>query len=439
MDAQQAELGGGRMSVLGCLADGHGPGNRQVAQMVAGACKRQHVGDCIDARVSGVQATKLGVACYANGDAALTFGEPGGHLRHGRSAAENRAHERRRNRRSHRLDHLDRQSRMVIHHQQVNPLESLPVRILVTGGAGFIGSHVVDAYVAAGHQVAVLDNFSTGNEANLNEAAETHRVDLRDQPAVEKLIASFKPEIVNHHAAQSEVPRSIADPGYDAQINIVGGLNVLKACVDHSVKKVIFISTGGALYGEPDVVPAGEDHVVRPLSPYGTSKYSFEQYLGMFKRTFGLEFTVLRYANIYGPRQDFFAEEGRVVAIFASRMLAGKPVTIDGDGEQSRDMLHVGDAATANLAALERGSGEIFHISSGIAVTINDLYRKLALLTGYKAAPNHGPSRKGDVYRIALDNTRAGRGLGWQPQVDLEEGLSLTVDYFREQVSRASA
>jgi UDP-glucose 4-epimerase len=313
------------------------------------------------------------------------------------------------------------------------------VRILVTGGAGFIGSHVVDAYVAAGHQVAVLDNFSTGNESNLNEAAETHRLDLRDQPGVEKLIASFKPEVVNHHAAQSEVPRSVADPGYDAQVNIVGGLNLLKACIDHSVNKVIFISTGGALYGEPDVVPADEDHPVRPLSPYGTSKYSFEQYLGMFKRTFGLEFTILRYANIYGPRQDFFAEEGRVVAIFASRMLAGRPVTIDGDGEQSRDMLHVGDAATANLAALEHGSGEVFHISTGIAVTINDLYRKLALLTGYSAAATHGPSRKGDVFRIALDNSRAARGLGWQPRIDLEEGLSLTVDYFREQVSRTPA
>ncbi|HEY8841134.1 MAG TPA: NAD-dependent epimerase/dehydratase family protein, partial [Candidatus Dormibacteraeota bacterium] len=195
------------------------------------------------------------------------------------------------------------------------------MRILVTGGAGFIGSHVVDAYVAAGHEVAVLDNFSTGNEANLNPAAEVHRADLRDQAAVEKAVASFRPEIVNHHAAQSEVPKSVADPGFDAHVNIVGGLNLLRASVDHHVKKVIFISTGGALYGEPDVVPADEDHPVRPLSPYGTSKYSFEQYLGTFKRTFGLEFTVLRYANIYGPRQDFFAEEGRVVAIFASRML----------------------------------------------------------------------------------------------------------------------
>jgi UDP-glucose 4-epimerase len=313
------------------------------------------------------------------------------------------------------------------------------VRILVTGGAGFIGSHVVDAYVAAGHEVAVLDNFSTGNEANLNSAAEVHRVDLRDRAAVEKVVVSFRPEIVNHHAAQSEVPKSVADPGLDAHINIVGGLNLLKASVDHKVKKVIFISTGGALYGEPDVVPADEDHPVRPLSPYGTSKFSFEQYLGTFKRTFGLEFTVLRYANIYGPRQDFYAEEGRVVAIFASRMLERKPVTIDGDGEQSRDMLHVGDAATANLAALERGEGEIFHVSTGVPVSVNDLFRKLAILTDYKIAPNHGPRRKGDVYRIALNNTRARRDLGWEPRVSLEEGLSLTVDYFREQVLQAPA
>jgi UDP-glucose 4-epimerase len=313
------------------------------------------------------------------------------------------------------------------------------VRILVTGGAGFIGSHVVDAYIAAGHEVAVLDNFSTGNEANLNPSAEVHRVDLRDQAAVEKVVASFRPDIVNHHAAQSEVPKSVADPGLDAHINIVGGLNLLKASVDHKVRKVIFISTGGALYGEPDVVPADEDHPVRPLSPYGTSKFSFEQYLGTFKRTFGLEFTVLRYANIYGPRQDFYAEEGRVVAIFASRMLERKPVTIDGDGEQSRDMLHVGDAATANLAALERGDGEIFHVSTAVPVSVNDLFRKLAVLTDYKIAPNHGPRRKGDVYRIALDNTRARRDLGWEPRVSLEEGLSLTVDYFREQVSQAPA
>jgi UDP-glucose 4-epimerase len=298
---------------------------------------------------------------------------------------------------------------------------------------------VVDTYVAAGHEVAILDNFSTGTETNLNPSAQVHRLDLRDQQGVERIVAEFRPEIVNHHAAQSEVPKSVADPTYDAQVNIIGGLNLLKACVDHSVKKIIFISRGGALYGEPDVIPADEDHPVRPLSPYGTSKFCFEQYLGTFRRTFGLEHTVLRYANIYGPRQDFHAEEGRVIAIFASRMLAGKPVIVDGTGEQSRDMLYIGDVATANLAALERGAGGTFHISSGIAVSVNDLYRKLALMTGYSEFPHYGPARKGDVYRIALDNSRALRDLGWEPQVDLEEGLSLTVDYFREQVSSATA
>jgi UDP-glucose 4-epimerase len=308
------------------------------------------------------------------------------------------------------------------------------VRILVTGGAGFIGSHVVDAYVAAGHEVAVLDNFSTGSEDNVNRAAAVHRVDLRDQPQVDKAIATFRPELVNHHGAQSEVPKSVADPAYDAQVNIIGGLNLIKACVDHGVRKVIFSSTGGALYGEPDVVPADEDHPVRPLSPYGTSKLAFEQYLGTFRRTFGLDYTVMRYANIYGARQDFHAEEGRVIAIFASRMLAGKPVTIDWTGEQSRDMLHVGDVAAANLAVLEKGSGGTFHISSGIATTINELFRKLAVLTGYSLEPTYGPARKGDVYRIALNNERARQQLGWQPRVNLEEGLSLTVDYFREQV-----
>jgi UDP-glucose 4-epimerase len=313
------------------------------------------------------------------------------------------------------------------------------VKILVTGGAGFIGSHVVDAYVAAGHEVAVLDNLSTGREENVNPAARFHRADVRDLATVQGLFASFRPDVVNHHAAQAEVPKSVADPGYDAQINVVGGVNVLKASVDNSVRKVIFSSTGGALYGEPDVVPTDEDHPVRPLSPYGTSKLAFEQYLGTFDRTFGLRFTSLRYANIYGARQDFFAEEGRVVAIFASRMIEGKPVTIDGDGTQSRDMLHVGDVAVANLAALDRGDGGTFHVSTGIPVTINDLFRKIALITEYRLEPRFGPPRQGDVYRIALDNTRAKEQLGWEPRIQLEEGLRLTVDYFRGQISRLRA
>ncbi len=313
------------------------------------------------------------------------------------------------------------------------------MKILVTGGAGFIGSHVVDAYVTAGHEVAVIDNLTTGREENVNPGARLHRVDIRDLAQVQQVFASFQPQVVNHHAAQSEVPKSVADPGYDALVNVVGGLNVLRACADNAVRKVIFSSTGGALYGEPDVVPADEDHPIRPLSPYGTSKFAFEQYLATFDRTFGLRFTTLRYANVYGARQDFAAEEGRVVAIFASRMIENKPVTIDGDGNQSRDMLHVGDIAMANVAALERGDGGTFHISTGIPVTVNDIFRKLAILTEYRLEPRFGPSRKGDVYRIALDNTRAKMQLGWEPRIQLEEGLRLTVDYFRDQISRLSA
>ena len=280
----------------------------------------------------------------------------------------------------------------------------------------------------------MLDDFSTGSEVNVNREAEVLRLDVRNKDGVAAAIAALRPEVVNHHAAQSEVPKSVADPGFDAMVNIVGGLNVLRASVDAGVRKFIFISSGGALYGEPDVIPADEDHPARPLSPYGTSKLSFEQYLGTFHRTYGLEYTVLRYANIYGPRQDFHAEEGRAIAIFASRMVAGKPVTIDGDGEQARDMLHVADVAVANITALDRGAGGTFHISSGIPVTINELFRKLALLTDYKLEPRFGPARKGDVYRIALDNTRARRDLGWEPNVTLEEGLTQTVAYFRLQV-----
>jgi UDP-glucose 4-epimerase len=310
------------------------------------------------------------------------------------------------------------------------------VKILVTGGAGFIGSHVVDAYVTAGHEVAVLDNMATGREENVNPKARLYRADVRDLAHVQQAIGDFKPDVVNHHAAQSEVPKSVADPGNDAQVNVVGGLNVLRACIDHSARKIIFSSTGGALYGEPDIVPNDEDHPIRPLSPYGTSKYAFEQYLATFQRTFGLNYTTLRYANVYGARQDFFAEEGRVVAIFASRMIEGKPLTIDWDGNQSRDMLHVGDVAMANIAALDKGDGGTYHISTGVPVTVNDLFRKLALLTEYKMEPRRGPQRKGDVYRIALDNSRAKEQLGWEPRILLEEGLRLTVEYFRDQIAR---
>jgi UDP-glucose 4-epimerase len=310
------------------------------------------------------------------------------------------------------------------------------VRILVTGGAGFIGSHVADAFLDEGHEVAILDNLATGNPQNVNPRAHRYDMDVRDREGVARVFADFQPRLVNHHAAQAEVPRSVDDPMFDADVNLLGGLNLLKNASDFGLQKFIFISTGGALYGDPEAVPCDETHPIRPLSPYGTSKYAFEQYLATFKRTFGLDYTVLRYANVYGPRQDFKSEEGRVVAIFASRMLEDQPVTIDWDGEQARDMLYVSDAVSANLAALEGGSGEAYNIGTGVQVTINEIFRQLRDLTGYQRQPGHGPARKGDVYRIALESSKAERDLGWRAAVNLREGLEQTVEWFRQRHAR---
>jgi UDP-glucose 4-epimerase len=436
VDAQKRQLDPISVTVPLRLPDHPRPGYRQVAQVSAFTGERENVCGRVLSRIPEVEAAQLGLARQPDRDRGGTPRQSRAHLGQCGRSAQHAPDEDRFHRRVHGVHDLHLELHRFSHSSKVNALESRAVRILVTGGAGFIGSHVVDAYIAAGHEVAVLDNFSTGRRENLNPKALVHQADLRDQPAVEKVIASFEPEVVNHHAAQSEVPKSVSDPAFDAHVNVLGGVNLLKACIDHAVRKVIFSSTGGALYGEPDIVPAAEDHPVRPLSPYGTSKFAFEQYLATFERTFGLSRTVLRYANIYGERQDFYAEEGRVVAIFASRMLEGRPVTIDGTGSQSRDMLHVGDVATANLAAIDKGAGGTFHISSGVPVTVNDLFRKLALLTEYRSEALHGPARKGDVYRIALDNSLARERLDWEPRITLEEGLSRTVEYFRELVAR---
>ena len=305
------------------------------------------------------------------------------------------------------------------------------MRVLVTGGAGFIGAHVVDGLVAAGHEVAVLDDLSTGERANVHPAACFQQADIRDREVVGRIFAEFRPEVVDHHAAQAFVPRSIEDPMHDADVNVLGGLNLLRASLDQGARKFIFISTGGAVYGDPETVPVDEAQEPRPLSPYGTAKLCFEQYLAMFRRTFGLDYTVLRYANVYGPRQDFKTEEGRVIAIFASRMIDGQPLTIDGDGEQGRDMLYVSDCVTANLAALDRGSGQIYNVGTGYLATVNEVFERLRAITGYDRPPEHGPARTGDVRRIVLDCAKAERELGWRAAVDLDEGLRRTVEYFR--------
>jgi UDP-glucose 4-epimerase len=302
------------------------------------------------------------------------------------------------------------------------------MRILVTGGAGFIGSHVVDGFLGAGHEVAVLDDISTGQRRNLDPAVRLYQHDIRDT-AIRAVLEDFRPDVVDHHAAQANVPFSVSDPAADASINILGGLNLLKLAAELGVRKFIYISSGGAMYGEPEQVPVPESAAVRPLSPYGASKQAFEAWLGVYKRTFGLDYVALRYANIYGPRQGV-REEGAVVAVFAKAMAAGEPVTIDGTGEQTRDFVYVGDCVTANLAALERGSGVAVNIGTGRGTTIRGIFDLLAEVAGYTTPPRFGPARKGDVRRIVLDPTLALQELGWRAQVSLHDGLKTTYDYF---------
>jgi UDP-glucose 4-epimerase len=306
------------------------------------------------------------------------------------------------------------------------------VRILVTGGAGFIGSHVVDGFLGAGHQVAVVDDLSTGKRDNVPAGVKLYEVDIRD-PGLERVFEDFKPEIVDHHAAQANVPASVADPVFDASVNVLGGLNLVKLAAAHNVRKFIYISSGGAMYGEPDpgMLPVRETAPARPLSPYGASKSALEAWLGVFNRTFGLDYSVLRYANIYGPRQGI-REEGAVVAVFATRMAHDQPVHIDGTGQQTRDFVYVGDCVTANVAALERGSGCSVNIGTGRETSIRGIFDMLAEVCGYTRQPTYGSPRKGDVMRIVLDPTQAREQLGWQARTALHDGLAETYRFFSD-------
>lgn len=304
------------------------------------------------------------------------------------------------------------------------------MKVLVTGGAGFIGSHVVDRLIEAGHDVVVVDNLSTGRKSNLNPKAKFYQVDLRS-PELEQVFETERPEVVDHHAAQMDVRRSVADPLYDADINVMGGLKVLNAAVKYGVRKVIHISSGGAVYGEPVYLPCDEKHPVQPLCPYGATKYMLELYLYMYKQTYGLDYSVIRYPNVYGPRQDPAGEAG-VIAIFAGRMLENKPVTIYGSGEQVRDYVFVKDCARANLMLLEKGSGCVYNLGFGIGTTVNQVFDGLKEVTGYTQAATYAPARAGETFQIYLDATRARQDLGWEPTVPLKEGLRQTVEYFRQ-------
>ncbi|HUF37599.1 MAG TPA: SDR family oxidoreductase [Anaerolineales bacterium] len=303
-------------------------------------------------------------------------------------------------------------------------------KVLVTGGAGFIGSHVVDLLIEAGHDVAVVDDFSTGRRRNLNPAARLYEVDIRS-PQLRDVFAAERPEIVDHHAAQVDVRLSVRDPMLDADINILGSLNVLEQAREFEVQKIVYSSTGGAVYGDPDYLPCDENHPIRPLSQYGASKYIVEQYLRLYRELYGFEYVVLRYPNVYGPRQDPHGEAG-VVAIFTGKMLQGLQTVINGDGQQTRDFVYVKDCARANLLALESVETGVFNLASGKGTTINDLAALLQEVTGCPLDPIHGPAKIGETRRIYLDARRARKTLGWTPEVPLPDGLEQTVAYFRE-------
>ena len=303
------------------------------------------------------------------------------------------------------------------------------MKIIVTGGAGFIGSHVVDAYLENGHDVVVVDDLSTGRPSNLNPQAKFYQLDIRN-PILRDLFASERPEVINHHAAQMDVRRSVDDPRFDADVNILGSIHLAELAREFGVRKFIHISSGGAIYGEPVYLPCDEKHPVQPLSPYGASKYTFELYLYIYKEIYGLDYSILRYANVYGPRQDPFGEAG-VVAIFTGQMLRDDQVTINGSGDQLRDFVYVKDCARANVTCLERGSGGVFNLGSGVGTTINQVFDQLKEITDYSKEPIHGPEKAGETFQIYLESNQAKIQLDWMPTINLRDGLSQTVEYFR--------
>ena len=308
------------------------------------------------------------------------------------------------------------------------------MKILVTGGAGFIGSHVADALLEAGHAVVVIDDLSSGRDQSLNPHVKFQKADIRD-PGLEELFARERFDVVVHQAAKANVRESMQQPILYADVNVLGSLNLLELARKHGVRKFVYSSTGGAVYGEPQYLPVDEAHPINALDPYGASKHHVEHYLYLYRANYGLQYTVLRYPNVYGPRQDPYGEAG-VVAIFTNRMLCRKPVTINGTGEQQRDFVYVGDIARANVLSLEKGDGEIYNIGSGRGTSINEIYDQLRELTEYPLQGTYGPPKLGEVYRIFLDARKAGQQLGWQATTRLHAGLARTVEYFRRANSR---
>ncbi len=307
------------------------------------------------------------------------------------------------------------------------------MKLVVTGGAGFIGSHVVDALVNAGHRVAIVDNLATGARAWVNPAARLYEMDVRSARLADVFEAE-RPDAVAHLAAQAAVPRSVTDPAFDASVNILGGLNVLECCRRYGVGRIVYSSTGGAAYGDTERIPTAEDHPAQPVAPYGVSKVALEMYLAAAEGLCGIRAVSLRYANVYGPRQNYAGEAG-VVAIFCHRLLHGEVPTINGDGEQTRDYVYVEDIAAANLRALDRAdvTGAI-NIATGVETSVNAMYRALIDGAGLAVEAHHGPARAGEQRRSCLDADLARRRLDWAPTVSLSEGLTRTFSFFKRQL-----
>ena len=302
------------------------------------------------------------------------------------------------------------------------------MRILLTGGAGFIGSHVADHLLERGHEVAVVDNLSTGNRGNVPNGAKFYETDVRN--GCTRVFEEFAPDALCHEAAQMDVRRSVREPDFDAEVNVLGTVRLLENCTRHGVGKVVFASTGGAVYGEQEAFPATEDHPQYPVSPYGVSKLAGERYLHFYHVQHGLPYAALRYANVYGPRQDLHGEAG-VVAIFCGNMVAGKPSTINGTGEQTRDYVHVDDVARANVLALEDDPPPgPYNIGTGIETSVNRLCEMLQDIIGKDLPPRNGPGKPGEQYRSCVDPSHAGRVFGWRPEVSLADGLRETLRFF---------
>lgn len=303
------------------------------------------------------------------------------------------------------------------------------MKILVTGGAGFIGSHIVDALIKQGHQVVVVDNLASGFLENINPSATFYKLSICDAELT-NVFKREKPEIVSHQAAQMVIARSIAEPIFDAQENILGSINVIINCVRSGVKRIIYASSGGAIYGEPQYLPVDEKHPINPLSQYGISKHTVEHYLYLYGLQYGLNYVVLRYPNVYGPRQNPGGEAG-VVAIFAGQMLKNEQPTIFGSGDKTRDYTHVFDVVAANLLAIERENNGIYNIGTGVETSDQKMFDTLAKVLGYSGSPRYASVRTGEIYRICLDATKAQKELGWQAELSLEDGLLQTVSYYR--------